>query len=169
MSQPADLVVRRGNCPCPGSPHTEEHVYLEPELTLAVASAAMYAMNDAEATGADRMAAITEAYLPRSIRGWTFTERDEQGRERTVPVTRENMERLLPWDAGGTDLVEFCDRAYSERLMRPLLDRLSKLSEASSTASSTPPTPPSGPPIPPPLPLSWPPVEDGTPSAVTVP
>jgi hypothetical protein len=140
VSEPFDVVVRPGDCPCPGTPHTDEHVFLEPELTMPVASAAMAAMRWSESTTSAQQAAIIEAYLPASIREWTFTGDDRK----PIPIDREEMERLLPWDRGGLEVAEAADLLYSERLMRPLLARIQKLSQPTSTDTSTSPTPEPG-------------------------
>lgn len=111
---------------------------------MPVASAAMAAMRWAESTTGAQQAAIIEAYLPASIRSWSFIGEDRK----QIPVDREEMERLLPWDKGGMDVAEAADGLYSERLMRPLLARIQKLSLPTSTDSSTSATPTSGTPPP---------------------
>lgn len=136
--EPVDMVVRAGDCPCPGSPHSEEHVYLEPELTLTMAAAGAMAIQTAGLDPIDQQAKLTDAYLPRAIRTWTFLELGPNQRVQPVEITREAMNRLLPWDKGGIELVEQCDSLYSEALVRPLVARLSKLSARTPTGSSTP-------------------------------
>lgn len=138
------VTVRVGDCPCPGEPHAQETVTLTPTLTLPMASAALAAINAGEATASAMQQGIIEAYLPAGIREWTFT--DEQ--RKPVPISRDNMERLLPWDKGGMELAEAADALYSETLMRPLVARIERLSEPSPTEPSTPPSPPFGPPPP---------------------
>lgn len=134
---PVDVMVRVGECPCPNTPHSEEHVYLEPELTLPMAGAATAALRWADDTVADKQAALIQAYFPSAIRSWTFLELGEGKRLEPVPVTRANMERLLPWDKGGFEVIDQADTLYSAALMRPLVKRISKLSERGRTGSST--------------------------------
>ncbi len=112
--------IRDGDCPCPGTPHDHEEVHLEPELTLPMAHGAMALVATASADSAATMAALSAGFLPAGIRSWTFT--DEDG---PVPVSRENMERLMPWDKGGYEVNEQADALYSERLFAPLAKRLS--------------------------------------------
>lgn len=144
MSEPIDVVIRTGDCPCPGTPHLEEHVFLEPALTLPMASGAAAAIRYADPTAAAQQAALISAYLPAAIRSWSFVERDDAGKVRSVPVTRENMDRLLPWDKGGWEVAEQADGLYSEMLLRPLVARLSMLSPAGPMDDSTLPAPSSG-------------------------
>ncbi len=139
MSEPIDVVVRAGDCPCPGTPHTEEHVFLEPELTTPMAAGAMAALNAADATIADHQTALIESYLPRGIRSWSFLEADENGRIVSVPINRANLARLLPWNQGGFDLAERADSLYSETLLRPWVARMSMLSQRGQTGDTTPP------------------------------
>ncbi len=148
MSDPIEVVVRAGDCPCPDAVHTEERVYLEPVLTLPVASGAATAIRYADATASAQQAALINAYLPAAIRSWTFLEatvqKDGKRLVLPVPVTRENMERLLPWDKGGLEVAEQADGLYSEMLLRPLVARLSMLLPAGPTDDLTRPIPSSG-------------------------
>lgn len=128
-----------GACRCAGSPHPSDWVDLEPELTLAMASGALFAMKTADGTNSAQMAAISGAYLPAAIREWSFIEDKEP-----VPITRENMERLIPWDKGGLEVTEQADALYSERLMAPLVKRLSSSAPSGPTEKSTSPIPLSG-------------------------
>lgn len=156
MSEPVDIIVREGDCPCPGAPHTEEHVYLEPTLSLRLGSAATAAWASAESTIAAQQAALTEAYLPLAIVRWSFVERDTDKLEldpkatRPVAINRENMERLIPWHKGGFAVANEADRLYSKDWIAPLELAISRLSaptptDASTSQSqrpgSTPPTP----------------------------
>jgi hypothetical protein len=128
-----------GECRCPGTPHASDWVDLEPELTLAMASGALFAMKTADSTTSSQMAAIAGAYLPAGIREWSFTEGKVP-----VPVDRENMERLMPWDKGGLEVTEAADALYSERLMAPLVKRLSPSAPDGQTEKPMSPIPLSG-------------------------
>lgn len=145
MAEPFDLTVRAGECPCPGTPHLEEHVYLEPTLTLPMAAGAYTAISNSDGTLSGYESALVEAYIPRAILRWTFVERSMDGKgTEPVPITRENVERLLPWDQGGLELADAADSLYSARLMRPLVARLSMRSLPTSTDDSTSANQPSG-------------------------
>ena len=158
--------VRDGDCPCPGRPHEVEIVTLLPKLTLPIASAALAAMNNAAGNVAAMQGAIVSAYLPAAITEWTFLDEDRK----PVEITQDNLELLLPWDRGGLDVSEACDALYSETLMRPLVARFQRLSQAGSTESSTSPSLPDGYTPPPPLrQFSLMNSEDGKPSEVPVP
>lgn len=133
MSEPVAVDV--GGCRCPGTPHESDIVYLEPEITLPMGMAALIAMRMGEPTVPAMTAAITGAELPLGIRSWTFT--DEAGEEE--PRTRENLERLIPWDNGGMEVAERADALYGERLMAPLLKRLSASAPSGRTGGSTSP------------------------------
>jgi hypothetical protein len=125
MADPYDLTVRAGRCPCPGTPHVAEHVFLEPTLTLPMAAGAYTALSQSDGSASGYEGALIEAYVPRCIRAWTFVEADENGRVLPVPISRETVERLLPWDEGGLELADTADTLYTAKLMRPLLERWS--------------------------------------------
>ncbi len=148
MNEPLEFVIWAGDCPCPDKPHTEERVFLEPELTLAMASAGMAALRETT-TKEDVEAELTEAFLPRAIRSWSFLElgtEDDKGRRpvRSVEITRENFERLVPFDKGGYELIEKAGELYLARFMRPLVARMSRLSQLGSTDDSMPRSPRTG-------------------------
>jgi hypothetical protein len=88
--------------------------------------------------------ALVRAYLPAVIRRWSFIEPDGTGGLRPVPVTRANMDRLIPWPNGGLDLADKCDELYSGALLAPLVARMSKSSQPGPTDDSTSPSLPSG-------------------------
>lgn len=169
MSEPVDVEIRAGDCPCPGSPHTEEHVYLEPEATLPIAIGAWKRMQLAEANPAAKYVAIVQSYIPAAIRGWTFLEHGPDGSLDPVPVTRENAERLIPWDKGGMDVAETADVLYSGRVTAPLVDRMRRSLPPGPTADSTSPSPASGPRPPAPSKPSSPSASAGKPSAARAP
>ena len=161
----AAVVVRSGDCPCPGTPHTDERVTLAPALTLPVASGAFAAYAGAEATVSAQQAALIAAYLPATITAWSFT--DERGQP--VPITRENMDRLLPWDKGGLEVANAADGRYSPTLIAPLARLIAMQSPPTPTDSSTSANPASGP-LPPEPSASFSPDDSaGMPSAVLVP
>lgn len=161
----AAVVVRTGDCPCPGTPHAEERVTLAPALTLPVASGAMAAWAAADAVLSAQQAAIIAAYLPATITAWTFTDEKSQ----PVPITREAMERLLPWDKGGMEVAELADSQYSARLLAPLVERIRRLLPPTPTDDSTSANPSSGETPPEPSGSSSPDDSAGRPSGDPVP
>lgn len=132
MSEPITVVVREGDCPCPGTPHEHEEVYLEPRLTTPIAVAALAAIRGAP-TKAAVLARLTETYLALGIRTWTFT--DAEGR--VVPVTDDSIEVCIPWSQGGGEVANKLDELFSGDLFRPLAVAQSKSSPPTSTEPST--------------------------------
>ena len=107
------VIVRAGDCPCPGTPHTEERIEMIDALTLPIASAALVQMRDAEGELGAQEAAIVTALLPACIESWSFVEANPDGPGTIpVPVSRENMERLIPWSRGGFEIAEEADSRY---------------------------------------------------------
>ena len=150
MSAPVEVVLRQGDCPCPGTPHEDERVYLEPALSMQMAITAFAAMRGAGPNRAAQTGALVSSYFPLGIRAWTFTDADGRLRE----ITRESVDELIPWESGGFELADRADNLYSGHLMRPLLAGRSKSSPAGPTETSTSPSPESGSPLPTPSPRS---------------
>lgn len=147
-SEPVLLTVRAGACPCPGTPHAVEQIYLEPELSLPLAAAGMASLTGT-ATVADVEAQLVEAFLPRAIRSWSFLEYGEPDAEgqrplQPVPISRANLDQLLPFDQGGYELIERIGELYMARFMRPLVARMSTFSQPTSMDESMSASPPSG-------------------------
>jgi hypothetical protein len=135
-----DLVtvpIRAGDCPCPGSPHAVEEVRIIPALDLPMAAGALAAIRLVDSEPALIQAALIRSYLPTVIRSWSFLESDGTGGIRPVPITRDNLERLVPWQKGGLALADACDEQYSDDLLSPLLARPSTLLQAGPMAVST--------------------------------
>lgn len=140
MTEPVRISV--GACRCPGAPHAEDAVFLEPTLTNPMGAAAWSAIRSA-ATASDAEGGVAGVYLRLGIRNWTFV--DEAGNPE--PITPDNIERLLPFAHGGSELVEQANKLYVDDLMAPLLRQRAKSatsSDAGPTASSTLPSPDSG-------------------------
>lgn len=153
MSEPVEIRVREGDCPCPGRPHAFEVIYVEPRLTNQIAAAALYAINEAPADEADVRGVLAKAYLHNAIRRWTFLRavtdvRDVVVDSEPVPITPETIEECVPFWAGGMELINALDGLYSGDLLRPLARARSKLSPPTSTDDSTSATPESGSPTP---------------------
>ena len=169
MSEPIAVSVREGACPCPGTPHTGETVYLRPDVSVPLGTAAtnvsQAVMNDyldthpdlrarlvdpedraakirelSKATLPDATAGLAAVYLEYGIVGWTFV--DAKGSPR--PVTPETIAELLPWDEGGMEVGEAADTLYSDRVFAPLARRSAKSSPPGPTEPPTYPIPLSG-------------------------
>lgn len=169
MSEPIAVPVREGACPCPGTPHTGEIVYLRPDVSVPLGTAAtnvsQAVMNDylekhpdmrarlmdaedrdakirelAKATLPDATAGLAAVYLEYGIVSWTFV--DAQGRQR--PVAPETIAELLPWDEGGMEVGEQADTLYSDRVFAPLARRSARSSPPGPTEPPIFPIPLSG-------------------------
>jgi hypothetical protein len=164
MSEPIAVPVREGACPCPGTPHTGEIVYLRPNVSVALGAAATN-VSQAVVTGyleehpdmlarladatdreaklreltkgivPDSSAGLAEVYLKYGIVSWTFT--DAQGKPR--PITPETIAELLPWDEGGMEVAERADTLYSDRIFAPLARRSARSSPPGPTEPLTSP------------------------------
>jgi hypothetical protein len=144
VSEPVRLVVRAGDCPCPGAPHDSEWVDLMATPTLPLAGAIIVGIQSAPGDVASREAAFVEACLPRAILAWSFMERDDGGHVVPAVIDNDNLERLLPWAHGGFELVNEIERLYASEVSLTLERMTSKLSAPSSTDGSTSPSLPSG-------------------------
>jgi hypothetical protein len=149
VSEPAVLQVRAGDCPCPGTPHTEEKVYLEPELTLPMVTGGLGAIRGAS-TIPEMEGRLFNGLFPIGIRAWTFLAKSEVGDIEPADITSASIEEYLPLEKGGFELVEFAREHYMPRFGRFLGGRIATLSERGPTDDSTSPSPPSSSPPPPP-------------------
>ena len=163
MAEPVDLIVRRGDCPCPGAIHSEEHVYLEPELTLPMGMAGLASLQGT-VTPADVEAALAAAWFPLGIVSWSFVEKVTDGKgTQPVPVTRESLARLVPFSHGGLELVQKGGELWMPEFEVPFDRERATQSPPGSTDNSTPPSPESGTPSPTPLRRSTRNASDGKP------
>jgi hypothetical protein len=108
-------------------------VYLIDSLSVPMAAGALAAMEGTPATEGSMQATLVAVFLqpvPRgAIEGWTFMEKpanpvaDWNGLPEAVPVTDENIARLLPWGKGGLEVAEKCNELYAGDLFTPLVAR----------------------------------------------
>lgn len=98
-------------------------VYLIPILSNPMAMGMLAAM---EGTPADvpsmtaTFVAVAFQPVPRgAIAGWTFHEDGDKGLPEPVPVTDENIARLLTWTQGGKEVAEKCSELYTADLFAP--------------------------------------------------
>jgi hypothetical protein len=89
--------------------------------------------------------------VPRgAIAGWSFLEKpanpgsDWNGLPEPVPLTDENIARLLPWGKGGLEVAEKCNELYAGDLFAPLVARQAKLLQGTPRDHLTSVTPQSG-------------------------
>ena len=142
-----NVSVSVGECRCPGTPHTEDEVLLAPKLTVPMGAAAMAVLNGVDPTIGAMQAALTAIYLSPVPAGgvvaWSFVRegKDDKGTPIVVPeeVTPENIERLIGWTQGGSEVASKADELYAGDLFRPLAQRLAKSSPPTSTDESTSP------------------------------
>lgn len=140
-------------CSCPGTPHTQDWVEFPASLTVEMGAEATFALQQTlqneSYRGAAQAVSAVEGILAgvwlRHIVAWSFLEPDGTGAVLPVPITPENVERLLPWNDGGDLAIEFADSLYSEDLTRPLVRRRQQRLELGRSVPSTSPSPPSGP------------------------
>ena len=146
--------VNVGQCRCPGTGPTPQHpdgdiVTLVPKLTLPMA-AALKTRTMADQLGDDSIAAVqfslVSGYLRAApygaIASWSFIEEgepDKRGNPTTIPVpiTTENIERLIPWANGGEEVAEKADALYGADFLAPFLRRMATSSSTGQTATST--------------------------------
>ena len=130
------ISVDVGECRCPGSPHASDEVLLAPKLTVPMGAAAMAALGG-QTTVAGNQAVLTEVWFnPPPLGGiiaWSFTDKDKE----RVPVTPDNIARLLPWNEGGYEIASKLDELYGPELFRPLAPRPPKPSETGPTVVET--------------------------------
>ena len=140
-------------CSCPGTPHPQDWVEFPASLTVEMGAEATFALQQTlqneSYRGAAQAVSAVEGILAgvwlRHVVAWSFLEPDGTGAVLPVPITAENVERLLPWNDGGDVAIEFADSLYSEDLTRPLVRRRQLLSQAGHNELSTSPSPSSGP------------------------
>lgn len=132
------VVVPVGSCGCPRAPHATDTVTLrgEPSVPMGVAAWAVVRAGGDAPTITGRLA---EVWLRFGIVEWTFT--NEAGRPE--PITPENIERLLPFGRG-LELADRADGLYADEVLRPLVERQSRLLPPTPTDDSTSANPESG-------------------------
>lgn len=122
-----------GPCRCAGTPHDHDIVYLYAETPLDLGVAAHQAIKAHPDDAPGLATAMTMEYVRRGICGWTFL--DDEGRE--IPVTRDNIARVLPFDRGGYEVSLKAVSLYDADVLRPLLSRLERSSRVIPIDAST--------------------------------
>jgi hypothetical protein len=124
-------------CPCPGTPHPEDTVYLRDKLGLAggaMLQRLVIEVQQSGADGAEASGALAEAYLRVGVADWTFT--DEQGKP--VPVNPDNLRSILLDDfALSMPVADKADDLYLQPVLGFLLSRAQNSSHTTTTNGST--------------------------------
>ena len=127
------VVVPVGACRCIGGPHTSgDEVYLAPEASLTRGLRANGALAEAGNDSARLETLLGRVFIEEGVIAWTFTDDDGD----PIPVTRANIERLLPWGRGGSDVSERANDLYSEAVLAPLVRRSQAMSKPGPTSTA---------------------------------
>lgn len=147
--------VNIGECRCPGTPRPHpdgDIVTLVPRLTLPMAASLRARMMSDDTSGDAGIAAVqyslVSGYLRKApfggIESWTLLEEGPVVDRRTgtvplisVPITLENVERLIPWGNGGEEVAEMADLLYGADFLAPFLRRINSSSSTGPTDDST--------------------------------
>lgn len=123
--QPVEVNV--GECRCPGAPHTQDLVWLKPQVDVPMTMAFNVTWTGIEGDAlnlpewqADMQAALAGVYLRHSIQAWSFVDEKGDG----VPIKPSTIAALLPAQNGGLIVVEAADALYQRDLVDPLLKAL---------------------------------------------
>jgi hypothetical protein len=122
------VTVNVGACRCPGTPHAPDgdSVYLAPETSMTMGLRGNGAISKAGGDEALLEILLGRVLIEEGIVGWTFLEEGtEDGKTQIlpVPVDPENIERMLPWGKGGSDVAERANDLYGEAILGPLVRR----------------------------------------------
>lgn len=124
-------------CPCEGTPHDRDTVWLRAELSPdggLAASALMYGGAPSVETMTGNLGRV---WLVHGITRWTFV--DDKGQP--IPCNPFSISRLK-WEIV-RPVAEKADSLYAEAILRPLVASLSKSSRNGQTGASTSASPPS--------------------------
>ena len=135
-----DERVAVGGCRCPGAPHPDDWVELEPRPTFPMGTAFHAAIPEAAGDSVVLQGLWARVFIRFGVKRWSFVDDDGSA----VDISVESAERLLPWADGGRTVVDAADRLYTAELLRPSLGRTSKSSRGGQMDGSTSPTPATG-------------------------
>lgn len=128
-----EVAVDLEGCPCEGTPHDHDTVWLRAELTPDGGIAATHLLDSGTIDAPTLIGAVGKTFLVHGVTRWTFV--DEKGEP--VPVTPWNVAHL-DWEIT-RPLAEKADDLYAEKLLAPLRARRSQSSANGRTARSTSP------------------------------
>ena len=131
MTDPTPREVETA-CFCAGSPHPRDRFVLPAELPFEAGVAAISAITDAQAGGADMGAALIGAILRnKGISEWNLV--DEEGKD--LPLNARNVGARLTWQKGG---VELANAAYVQWIRGQDLAPFGLASSQTPTDDSSP-------------------------------
>lgn len=122
-------------CPCPGTPHDGDTVYLHPTISLKGGSIAQRKFIDMSGGGTDAdevFGSLIEVYVRYGVAETTLTGEDgnDLSLEQAIGVLLGNF-------ALGSEVATKADELYSKALLDPLLAQVSTSSRRSQTNGST--------------------------------
>lgn len=125
-------------CPCPGTPHDGDTVYLRPEPGLTGGILIQRKFVNLSVGGADRdevFASLIETYVRYGVDSATFV--DDEGKQ----LDRDQViDIILSRFSLGSEVANKADDLYSTELLDPLVERASKSLPISRTNGSTSPS-----------------------------
>ena len=148
--------VNIGDCRCPGSPRPHQDgdiVTLVPKLTLPMAASLKARVGigneltqDISIVGVQY--SLVAGYLQKApfgaIESWSLLEEGPVIDRKTgelplipVPITPENIERLIPWANGGEEVAEKADDLYRADFLTPFLRKTSLSLNGGQTVGRT--------------------------------
>lgn len=138
------VTVPVGPCRCIGGADAPRHpdgdeIYLAPEPSLTMGLRANGAIAKADNDPAMLEILLGRVFIEDGITGWTFVDEDGD----PFGVTPANIERLLPWNRGGSAVAEKANDLYGEAILAPLAKRSLNMSKPGPTNGSTSPIRPS--------------------------
>jgi hypothetical protein len=122
-------------CPCPGTPHDGDTVYLRPEPGLAGGILIQRKFVNLSVGGSERdevFASLIETYVRHGVDSATFTDADGETLDREAAI-----ELILSKFSLGKVVADKADDLYSNELLDPLVAGVSKSSRTSRTSGST--------------------------------
>lgn len=124
--------VRLESCFCPNAPHDSDVVYLAPSLSMAGGMAAQVAVTAGMTDQIALQELLAQVWVRHGVVGWNLVDDDGE----PLPLTPDNITKALPYGKGGRQVAERADDLYAQDVLRPLQERLKKLSKPGPTQRS---------------------------------
>lgn len=121
---------------CPGSPHEFDFVILRKTASISMGIAVSSIIREGAGDQARIEAGLATEFLRWGIESWSFTEPTGPV-SLGEPVERAQIERWLPYENGGLEVVEAASALYGDAVLAPFLRRSRNLSLAMRIATST--------------------------------
>lgn len=109
---------------CPGNPHPFDTVTLRKHATIQMGIASAFATQAAAGDEGRMQAGLAFEFLRYGIEAWTFPD------PVTEPLDRAVIERWLPFENGGLEVVEAASALYGSDVLAPFVRRFSRSSPA---------------------------------------